>query len=234
MFAQIIILKDLWKRMTDVDNPKVTLALGLLLILIAPLLSGFLLLYAHIFNFNSLFNLNYLKIIDIMLFIEMNFLGICMLFETLRLKHIAKDKGFWFWWLNTTYINEMSYSDLEECIAWIYSMHGYVCKVLRKHSHEHGADIIAEKGNETIAIQVKRWKNKVGKESVDQVLKSINYYHPTQLYVNTNNLFTKPTHKYAKEKGVRLIESNELLSLYKEAQEIYGKTIHRTKRNHRI
>lgn len=100
-------------------------------------------------------------------------------------------------------------------------MHGYTCKVLRKHSHEHGADIIAERGSEKLAIQVKCWKNKVGRDSVDQVLKAIDYYHPTQLIVVTNNLFTRPTHNYAKEKGVQLIDRDELMRLFKESKEIF-------------
>lgn len=224
MYAQILIIKDLCKRMTNVDNPKVTLSMGILLILIAHLFSGYLML----------FSLNYLKIISVALYIVVNFLGISMLFETRRLKRISKDKGYWFWWLNPNYINKMSYSQLEECVAWIYSMHGYTCKVLRKHSHEHGADIIAEKENEVLAIQVKRWKNKVGKRSVDQVLKSIDYYHPTQLIVVTNNLFSQPTHNYAKSKGVQLIDYDKLTRLYKESKEIYKPRKHLNKNKKRI
>lgn len=118
MNAQILIIKDLWKRMTDVDNPKVTLSIGILLILIAHLFSGYLLLYAHLFNGHSLlFSLNYIKMISVALYIVVNFLGISMLFETRRLKRISKDKGYWYWWLNLNYIYKMSYSQLEECVA---------------------------------------------------------------------------------------------------------------------
>ena len=211
MYAQILIIKDLCKRMTNVDNPKVTLTMGIILIIMAYAYCGYFMLFHWI----------YIIPIGIALFIVLHFLGISMLLETRRLKRISKDKGYWFWRLNPNYINKMSYSELEECVAWIYSMHGYTCKVLRKHSHEHGADIIAEKGTEVLAIQVKHWKNKVGKSSVDQVLESINYYHPTQLIVVTNNQFTKPTYDYAKSKSVKLVDYNTLLRLYKESKDIY-------------
>lgn len=221
MYAQKVILKDLWKRMTDVDNFRVTLTIGIIFIIMAHALGSYL----------FLFNLILFKIIGIAFYIVVNFLGISMLLETIRLKRIANDKGYWFYWLNPTYINKMTFSELEECVAWVYSMHEYTCSVLHKHSHEHGADIIAIKGNETIAIQVKRWKNKVNSRSVNQVLKSKDFYHPTQFVVVTNNTFTKPTYKYAKTKGVQLIEQKELLHLYKEAKKLYkaNKRLHKSK-----
>ena len=211
MNAQIMILKDIWKRMTNVDNPRVTLSMGIILIVMAYAYFGCLMLFSFVC----------LKILGIALLIELKFLGICMIHETIRLKHISKDKGYWFWRLNPDYINKMNYRDFEECIGWIFSMHGYESNVLCKHSHEHGADIIAEKGDELLAIQVKCWKNKVGKNSVNQVLKSIDYYHPTQLIVVTNNEFSKPTYEYANSKGVKLINHDELLRLYKESKDIY-------------
>ena len=211
MNAQILILKDLWKRMTNVDNPRVTLSMGIILIAMA---------YAY-FCYLMLFPCVCLKILGTALLIELNILGICMLHETIRLKRISKDKGYWFWGLNPNYINKMNSGDFEECIGWIFTMHGYKSNVLRKHSHEHGADIIAEKDNELLAIQVKCWKNKVGKSSVNQVLKSIDYYHPTQLIVVTNNEFSKPAYEYANSKGVKLINHDELIRLYKESKDIY-------------
>lgn len=226
MYAQILILKDLWKRVTNVDNPRVTLAMSICLTVLAHVLCGCLIFFNFILS-NSMC----LNIISVFLYIVMIFLGLCMLHETVRLKRISKDKGYWFWWLDPSYINKMFYSELEECVAWIYTMNGYKCTVLHKHSHEHGADIIAIKENETISLQVKRWQNKVGKSSVDQVLKSKDYYQPTKFIVVTNNQFTKPTHAYAREKGVQLIEHNELLHLYQEAKDTYklDKRLHNCK-----
>lgn len=141
MYAQIIILKDLWKRMTNPDNPRVTLTMGIIQIIMAFAYCGSLMMIDFI----------HIRILGIAAFIVLSFLEVSMLIETRRLKRIIKDKGYWFWSLNPTYINKMNYADFEECVLWIFSTHGYKCKRLCKHSHEHGADIIAEKTCTSIA-----------------------------------------------------------------------------------
>ena len=214
MRAQILILKGLWKKLTNVDDPRVTLGVGFLLILEGLVIGGFLIFL------NALFYI----IMGIAFFVVTVFLGMCMFCETRRLNRIKKDKGYWFWWLKPTYVNKMHYSDFEECIAWIYTMQGYKCKVLRKYSHEHGADVLAFKGDEVIAIQAKRWQKKVGINAVDQVLKTLAHYNPTKLVVITNSQFTKPAYECAKNNNVQLIDGDKLLSLYKRAQEIYENT----------
>lgn len=95
--------------------------------------------------------------------------------------------------------------EFEQFIAELFTKMGYSTSTTPS-SADYGADVIAKKDNETIAIQVKRYKpdNKVGVKEVNQVLGSMYRYNADKAIVITTSDFTRAVRKLARTAPLEL------------------------------
>ncbi len=85
-----------------------------------------------------------------------------------------------------------------------------------KYPSEFGADVIAIKGDEIIAIQCKHSKvgAKVDKQAILQLhAESKDHYKATKMIAVTNSYFNENAKKLAKVHGVEIVERESVLSL---------------------
>lgn len=80
-------------------------------------------------------------------------------------------------------------------------------------SNDYGADLILHKNGEIIALQAKRYKNKVGIKAVQEISSSLAYYKASSGMVVTNSHFTINAEKLALASNVTLIDREGLMSI---------------------
>jgi len=110
----------------------------------------------------------------------------------------------------------MTPEEFEFEIMRIYEKAGYTCHLTTKQPTEAGTDIIAIKGNKTIAIQCKHTRKKIKQNNTAlyQLISEAKLAYPDAEYVAvTNYYFNDNAHKLAKEQNIQLIEFNNLLTL---------------------
>lgn len=100
-------------------------------------------------------------------------------------------------------IQEMEGLDFEELIADLFEEKDYSARVT-SGSGDQGADIIADKDFEKIAIQAKRYSGKVSNSAVQEVVSSMNYYDATRGIVITNSQFTTSARELAESNDIQL------------------------------
>lgn len=106
-------------------------------------------------------------------------------------------------------VDVMDGFDFEAYVAGIYRALGYdACKT--PDSGDFGADVIARKDNQTLAIQCKRYNAPVGIKAVQEVVGSLKYYNATKGIVITNSTFTFAAMTLAKVNDIDLIDREGL------------------------
>ncbi|PFZ02363.1 endonuclease [Bacillus wiedmannii] len=113
-------------------------------------------------------------------------------------------------------IDRMNGRQFEEYLGVLYQSLGYHSEVT-KGSGDFGADLVLKNNNEKIIVQAKRYKNKVGIQSVQEVVAAKRYYNANHAWVVTNNYFTGPAHKLANANDVLLIDRDLLINLSAQA-----------------
>lgn len=95
--------------------------------------------------------------------------------------------------------------EFEEFIAYLYKCKGYHA-FATKPTADYGVDVIANSDNESIAIQVKRYKttNSTGSEAIKEIYWGRNHYNCNKAIVITTSHFTKYALKSAKKSDVEL------------------------------
>ncbi len=111
---------------------------------------------------------------------------------------------------NINEIDKMPGKVFEDYLKLIFKSRGYKVHTT-KTSGDFGADLILTTGSRKIVVQVKRYKNKVGLQAVQEVVSSREYYHANECWVITNNYFTAPAEKLAAVNRVNLINREELI-----------------------
>lgn len=91
---------------------------------------------------------------------------------------------------------------------WL-KLKGY-SRISRTEYYDLGADIIATKGGQRYAVQVKRSSHKVGLNAIRAVHTSLAAYNCQVAMVVTNNYFTKNAVRLAKLNHIQLVDFNEL------------------------
>ena len=109
-----------------------------------------------------------------------------------------------------TMMDRMTGEEFEKIIKLIFQMQGYQCKITKK-TKDKGGDIIAKNPYETIAIQCKRWNQKIGTDAIQQAHAAKTIYKTTRAMVITNNYFTKDAIKNAKMLNIALWDRNQLI-----------------------
>ena len=103
-------------------------------------------------------------------------------------------------------VDALSWREFEELVQRLYESNGYVCRH-NGGKRDHGADIIAVKGDETLAIQVKhhrdgrRW---TGERAVQAVVTALPLYKCTRGVVVTNSTYAPGVKKVARAHQVVL------------------------------
>lgn len=97
------------------------------------------------------------------------------------------------------------------CAAQLTSS-GWACS-LTPRSGDFGADIIATRGGETLAVQCKSGFTPSGVSAVQEIVASRAVYRATRLAVVSTGGFTPAAERLAKANGVALLSTNSLLTL---------------------
>ncbi len=109
----------------------------------------------------------------------------------------------------------LSPREFEEEIARLYEQIGY--EVERgPYVSDFGADLLIEKDDDTWVVQVKRWKKKVGRPTLQRIQGSSVHFGGTPIVVTTSS-FTGPAMDYASLHGIELIDGERLSDMFIEA-----------------
>ncbi|MDM8151308.1 restriction endonuclease [Priestia megaterium] len=117
---------------------------------------------------------------------------------------------------NIKEIDVMNGAEFENYLDVLFKSIGYKTKVTPT-SRDYGADLIITKNSIKIAVQAKRYSEKVGISAVQQVSGAKSYYHAQEAWVVTNNYFTEPAKKLAAANNVGLIDRDKLIQLSAQA-----------------
>jgi HJR/Mrr/RecB family endonuclease len=105
--------------------------------------------------------------------------------------------------ITITDIDLMSGVQFEEFLCEYFNGQGYQCSTT-KASGDQGIDLIAKKGELTIAIQAKCYSGTVGNHAVMEAVAGMKYYSANRCMVITNSTFSKSAIELAKANGVIL------------------------------
>ncbi|MFZ7332662.1 SNF2-related protein, partial [Avibacterium avium] len=113
----------------------------------------------------------------------------------------------------------LTWSEFEDLVAEIYRRQGYSIEMTRASGSDYGADVIAYKDNEKLAIQCKHSAHGYTKdqEAIYQLVTEAKDLHkPTKLIAVCNTKFSKTAHREATRHNVELIEMHDLLKKMQE------------------
>ena len=117
---------------------------------------------------------------------------------------------------NLSSVDELNGLEFEAAVSFLYENKGYKVQ-MTKASGDFGVDLIAEKGQERIAIQAKRYSGTVGVKAVQEVVAGGFYYKATKALVITNSYYTPAAKKMADGLGVELVNRKKLALLWEQA-----------------
>ncbi|MDF2519927.1 MAG: restriction endonuclease [Clostridia bacterium] len=109
-------------------------------------------------------------------------------------------------------VDSMTGAVFEEYILEHFKHIGYTGRLIA-NTDDSGADMLLQKGNEKVAVQVKRWKNNVGVDAVQQVIGAVEHYAADKGIVVTNSSFTESAHELAASGNVELWDRKKLIEL---------------------
>ena len=114
-------------------------------------------------------------------------------------------------------IDRMSGTAFERYLVKLYRAAGYNVTHLGG-SGDYGADLIISQGNKRVAIQAKRYSNKVSLPAVQQIYTACAFYDCNRAIVVTNSYFTRNARRLADKVGVELIDRDELTDFINDLQ----------------
>ncbi len=108
-------------------------------------------------------------------------------------------------------INRINWQQFEQLIQWFFEKQGYKVQKTKK-SHDQGADLIIERNNEKIVVQIKKQKKTTGNKAVQEVHAAKGYYQANRAIVITSSRYSKPARQLANRLGVELWNWNQLIN----------------------
>lgn len=120
---------------------------------------------------------------------------------------------------NLDNVDSMNPYEFENYIKEIFKNKGYRSTLTEKVPSEYGADVIAIKDNEIIAIQCKHSSNQnsFGREAMYQLHSEAKiYYKATRLIAITNSIFNSNAMNLAKVHGIEVIDRNSFQKFLKD------------------
>lgn len=116
-------------------------------------------------------------------------------------------------------VDKMKGLEFELFLFHLFKALGYKVQQT-KASNDYGVDLILKKDNEVIAVQAKRYKNKVNLKAVQEVVSGRAYYNATQAWVVTNSFYADSAVKLAHSNDVLLIDRYGLIKLMKKQSKV--------------
>lgn len=111
------------------------------------------------------------------------------------------------------FVDGMNGVEFEHYVASLLKTNGYSRVKCTQTSNDYGADIIAYRKGEKIALQCKRYNGCVGVAAVQEVLGAKSYYKAQKAIVVTNSKFTVNAIRLAKESNVIMWDRSNLVKL---------------------
>lgn len=119
---------------------------------------------------------------------------------------------------NISQVDKLTPYEFEEWVARFLRIAGYKAHATKK-SGDYGVDVVAEKDNTSIAIQVKKFTKPVGIKAVQEVISGMDYYNCYEGWViTTAPYFTQAAKNLAKTRNIKLYNKNDLALLLYELQ----------------
>jgi restriction system protein len=109
-------------------------------------------------------------------------------------------------------VDKMQGIEFEEFLKSHFTAQGYKAK-LTNATNDYGADLVLKNATESIVVQAKRYKSKVGIKSVQEIIGAINHYGVDRGMVVTNNYFTKNAISLARSNNIELIDRTILIDI---------------------
>ncbi len=103
-------------------------------------------------------------------------------------------------------IDNMTGTQFETFVAAVLEGNGYEIVKMTSTTGDFGADIIAYRNEELIAVQCKRYAKPVGLKAVQEAIAAMKHYECDRCLVVTNNRFTK--------QAIELALDNEVVGLW--------------------
>lgn len=111
-------------------------------------------------------------------------------------------------------IDRMKGDEFEEYLAAHFRKLGYRVSLTPK-SNDYGADLIIKKDGESIVVQAKRYRDKVGIKAIQEIIGAKGYYKADKMMVVTNSYFTSAAYKLAAANDVTLWDRNSINQFFK-------------------
>lgn len=103
----------------------------------------------------------------------------------------------------------------EKDVGQLVELFGYKAEVT-KASGDGGVDVMARRGDRTVAIQCKLYQGRVGVKAVIEVAASQRLHGATDCILLTTGMFTKDALKLGRQGDVKMIGGPEILTLCKQ------------------
>lgn len=107
-------------------------------------------------------------------------------------------------------IHSLTPIQYEKVIKALFEKMGYVASETKRTGDE-GIDLFLKKDDKTEVVQCKNWKNSVSVPTVREFYGSMLDKGVTKGYIVTPSVFTMPAIKFASDKGIHLIDGDELV-----------------------
>ncbi len=108
-------------------------------------------------------------------------------------------------------LREMDPFDFEEYVAQLFRDKGYKCYVTSSNG-DYGVDVIAEKEDEKIAIQCKRYayRNRVGVKDIYPIFTGASFYNCNKVMLVTTSRLNNKAKMLARSLDIKVIDYKEL------------------------
>lgn len=116
-------------------------------------------------------------------------------------------------------IDKMTGIQFEYFVKRLLQKNGYEDVQITKASGDEGVDLTAIHNGKKIAVQCKRYKNKITNKAIQEVFSGKHVYKCDEAYVITNSYFTDNAILLAKNHKVKLINRDQLFDLLEKAND---------------
>lgn len=122
------------------------------------------------------------------------------------IKHIKRKK-----YLNSPLgaVDQMSGEEFERYLKAHFEKLGYRVS-LTPQTNDYGADLVCKNKEETLIIQAKRYRGKVGNSAIQEIVAAMGYYKADRCMVVTNSFFTPNAIELARANNVELWDRKDI------------------------
>ena len=111
--------------------------------------------------------------------------------------------------LDISEIDTLNGIEFESFLKELFTKMGFHVENIQS-SHDQGADLLLSRPGERIAVQAKRYEEKVTNQAIQEVVASLQYYKADKGWVVTTSTFTQSAIELAKANNIELIDRNRL------------------------